>query len=88
MISKSENHYPEKLLNLTVLFYDLHNGKMVTEPNYNILCKELFVIGWDGSLECHYTLDQGVSSIAVDNQKRKIYGISDNPEYHIVVFDY
>ena len=48
---------------------------MVTEPNYNILCKELFVIGWDGSLECHYTLDQGVSSIAVDNQKRKIYGI-------------
>lgn len=41
---------------------------MVTEPNYNILCKELFVIGWDGSLECHYTLDQGVSSIAVDNQ--------------------
>lgn len=66
----------------------LYNGKMVTEPNYNILCKELFVIGWDGSLECHYTLDQGVSSIAVDNQKRKIYGISDDPEYHIVVFDY
>ena len=50
--------------------------------------QELFVIGWDGSFECHYTLDQGVSSIAVDNQKRKIYGISDDPEYHIVVFDY
>ena len=81
-----------------MLFYSIYrfirfvlcpvNGKMVTEPNYNILCKELFVIGWDGSLECHYTLDQGVSSIAVDNQKRKIYGISDDPEYHIVVFDY
>ena len=66
----------------------LYNGKMVTEPNYNILCKELFVIGWDGSRDCHYTLDQGVSSIAVDNQKRNIYGISDDPEYHIVVFDY
>lgn len=66
----------------------LYNGKMVTEPNYNLLCKEIFVIGWDGSLESHYTLDQGVSSIAVDKQKRKIYGISDDPEYHIVVFNY
>lgn len=66
----------------------LYNGKMVRDANYNILCKELFVIGWDGSLECHYTLDQGVSSIAVDNQKRKIYGISDDPEYHIVEFSY
>lgn len=66
----------------------LYNGKRVEDANYNILCKELFVFGWDGSLECHYTLDQGVFSIAVDNQKRKIYGISDDPEYHIVVFDY
>ena len=78
----------EMVANVGNSLFVLYNGKMVTDPNYNILCKELFVIGWDGSLECHYTLDQGVSSIAVDNQKRKIYGISDDPEYHIVVFDY
>lgn len=66
----------------------LYNGKKVEDVNYNILCKELFVFGWDGSLECHYVLDQGVSAIAVDNQKRKIYGISDDPEYHIVEFKY
>lgn len=68
--------------------YVLYNGKMVAEEGYNLLCKELFVFGWDGSLECHYTLDRGVSSIAVDSQNRKIYGISDDPEYHIVEFSY
>ena len=66
----------------------LYNGQMLNKADYNILCKELFIIGWDGSLECHYTLDQGVSAIAVDKQKRKIYGISNDPEYHIVEFDY
>lgn len=66
----------------------LYNGKKVQEADYNLLCEELFVFGWDGSLECHYTLDQGISSMAVDGRKRKIYGISDNPEYHIVAFDY
>lgn len=66
----------------------LYNGQMLNRPDYNILCKELFVIGWDGSLECRYTLDQGVSAIAVDEQRQKIYGISDDPEYHIVEFDY
>ena len=30
VISKSENHYPEKLLNLTVLFYDLHKSNYST----------------------------------------------------------
>lgn len=66
----------------------LYNGKMVEDPDYNLLCKELFVIGWDGSLICRYTLDQGVSNITVDSQHRKIYGISDDPEYHIVEFEY
>ena len=31
---------------------------------------------------------QGVSNITVDSQHRKIYGISDDPEYHIVEFEY
>lgn len=75
-------------VNVGDYFFVLYNGKMLQNANYNILCKELFVIGWDGNLECHYTLDQGVSAIAVDNQKRKIYGISDDPEYHIVEFNY
>ena len=53
------------------------------------MSKKLFV-NRDGTVALNAIthLDQGVSSIAVDNQKRKIYGISDDPEYHIVVFDY
>ena len=66
----------------------LYNGKMVEDSDYNLRCEELFVIGWDGSLICRYTLDQGVSNIAVDSRNRKIYGISDDPEYHIVEFEY
>lgn len=66
----------------------LYNGKMLEEEGYNLLCKELFVFGWDGTQECHYTLDQGVSYITVDSRNRKIYGISDDPEYHIVEFEY
>lgn len=66
----------------------LYNGKMLEEEGYNLLCKELFVFGWDGTPECHYTLDQGVSYITVDSQSRKIYGVSDDPEYHIVEFEY
>lgn len=37
---------------------------------------------------CHYTPDQVISSIAVNSRKREIYGISDDPEYHIVEFSY
>lgn len=33
------------LVNVGNSLFVLYNGKMVTEPNYNILCKELFVIG-------------------------------------------
>lgn len=69
-------------------FFVLYNGKMVEDPAYNLLAKEIFVIGWDGSLQCHYRLDQGVSRIAVDAAHRKIYGISDDPEYHIVEFEF
>lgn len=75
-------------VNVGDYLFVLYNGKMLNNTNYNILCKELFVIGWDGSLKCLYTLDQGVSAIVVDSQKRKIYGISDDPEYHIVEFNY
>lgn len=69
-------------------FFVLYNGKMVEEPTYNLLAKEIFVIGWDGSLQCRYKLDQGVLRIAVDTVNKKIYGISDDPEYHIVEFKY
>lgn len=66
----------------------LYNGKFVDKPNYDLLATNILVFDWDGNPVCRYKLDKGVSRIAVDVERAKIYGISDNPEYHIVEFDY
>ena len=44
--------------------------------------------GWDGLPRRILSLDQGVFSIAVDKKNKRIYGISDAPEFHIVEFSY
>lgn len=69
-------------------FCVLYNGKFVNKPEYNLLADEIFVFGWDGIPQKRYKLDQGVLSIAVDTKNRRIYGISDSPEYHIVEYNY
>lgn len=69
-------------------FFVLYNGKFVEEKGYNLLATQIFVFGWDGSPEQCFQLDQGVSRIVVDKNNKKIYGISDDPEYHIVEFSY
>ena len=69
-------------------FFVLYNGKSVEEKGYNLLAKEIFVFGWDGKPKQRILLDKGVFRIAVDQSNKKIYGISDDPEYHIVEFSY
>lgn len=69
-------------------FFVLYNGKSLEEEGYNLLAKQIFVFSWDGVPKKRYLLDQGVSRIAVDEINKKIYGISDDPEYHIVEFSY
>lgn len=69
-------------------FFVLYNGKSVEEKGYNLLAKEIFVFGWDGKPKQHFVLDKGVFRIAVDQLNKKIYGISDEPEYHILEFAY
>ena len=60
----------------------------MNEQGYNLLAKEIFVFDWDGTPKEHYYLDKGISRMAIDEVNRKIYGVSDDPEYHIVEFDY
>lgn len=67
-------------------FCVLFNGKFVNKPEYNVLAKDILVFGWDGTPKIDYKLDLGVSRIFIDNQSHKIYGISNDPEYHIVEF--
>lgn len=69
-------------------FFVLYNGKSLEEAGYNLLAKQIFVFSWNGIPKKRYLLDQGVSRIAVDDINKKIYGISDDPEYHIIEFSY
>lgn len=66
----------------------LYNGKFVNKPGYNLLAEDILVFSWEGIPLRHYHLNSGVSRIAVDPNKRRIYGISSDPEYHIVEFSY
>ena len=66
----------------------LYNGKFVNKPGYNLLAKDILVFSWEGVPLRHYILNDGVSRIAVNPEKRKIYGISSDPEYHIVEYSY
>lgn len=69
-------------------FYVLYMGNYVRVPDYKFLGKHVFVFDWEGNPKTHYQLDQGVSYITVDEANRVIYGISDDPEYHLVSFKY
>lgn len=66
----------------------LFNGKYPGKLGYNILADQIFVFNWDGVPQRIYNLDQGVLRIAVDEKNRKIYGISDDPDYKIIEFQY
>jgi hypothetical protein len=66
----------------------LYSGKSEDEEGYSILANQIFVFSWKGVPEQILSLDQGVFSITVDEKNKKIYGISDTPEFHIVEFAY
>ena len=69
-------------------FFVLYSGKSEDEEGDSILTNQVLVFGWDGTPKQIITLDQAVFSITVDGKNKKIYGISDTPEFHIVEFSY
>ena len=75
-------------INAGECFFVLFNGKFVTDPEYNLMAKDILTFNWDGNPLMHYRLNIGVESITVVPEKRKIYGISQNPEYQIVEYSY
>ncbi len=66
----------------------LFNGKSANDTDYNIFSNQIFVFDWNGKPKQIFKLDQDVYPITVDARKKKIYGISNNPEYHVVEFSY
>lgn len=65
----------------------LYSGKTV-EDFPDMLCQQILVFGWDGTPKKILTLDTGIFTFTVDAKNKKIYGISDTPDFHIVEFSY
>lgn len=69
-------------------FFVLFNGGYIDEPNHTTSCKKLFSFTWDGIPNKMYNLDDPIFSFSVDSKNKKIYGISETPEFHIVTYSY
>lgn len=69
-------------------FFVLYDGEKVNAPEHDSLCDYLYSFSWDGIPDKIYKLSDPISSYTVDVDERKIYGISNKPEYHIVEFSY
>lgn len=69
-------------------FFVLFSGKSEDEEGYNILSNQIFVFSWDGEPKKRLLLDQGIFAFTVDDKNKKIYGISNTPEFHVVEFEY
>lgn len=69
-------------------FFVLYSGKYIDAEDYSQLSYQLFSFTWDGKPQCLFNLSDGIFTCTVDTQRKKIYGISDDPEFHIVEFDY
>lgn len=69
-------------------FFVLYNGGFIDEPNHSSSSNQLFSFSWDGTPQTIYTLDDPIYHFSVDNENKKIYGISKTPEYHVVEYSY
>ncbi|MBQ8531045.1 MAG: hypothetical protein IJ430_07805 [Parabacteroides sp.] len=69
-------------------FYVLFNGNLVDDENYTNRSNQIFVFSLEGKPLESLVLDQGIITFTVDLKNRKIYGISDEPEFHIVEYEY
>lgn len=66
----------------------LYNGGYVDEKGHSSSCKKLFSFSWEGVPENIYLLNDPIFTFCVDEKQKKIYGISDVPEFHIVEYKY
>lgn len=75
-------------INVGDRFFVLYDGEKVNAPGHDSLCEYLYSFTWDGIPDKIYKLSEPISSYTVDVEERKVYGISNKPEYHIVEFSY
>jgi len=67
--------------------YVLYSGEYFNPEKMNYLKKHLFVFDKAGKPVCRYELDQPIFCFTIDEQNQILYGISDQPEFHILKFE-
>ena len=65
--------------------YVLYSGKIYDPDNYDFNNDFLFVFDWDGNPIRIYNLDTPIFSFTIDPKTDRLYGITNEPEYHIVM---
>jgi len=66
----------------------LYSGAYYTPEQPNYLMHQLFVFDNDGNPIKRYLLDKSIFNFAVDTKSRKIYGITDTPDFQIFQYSY
>ena len=69
-------------------FFVLFNGGSIDDIGHSSSCKQLLSFTWDGIPQKKYNLDIPIITFTVHRDTKKIYGISNIPEYHIVEYTY
>lgn len=70
-------------------FYALFSGIGSIEVNSSAkFCNDIFVFDYDGNIKARYILDTSIAYMAIDEDARKIYGLTFDGEPGIVIFDF
>lgn len=69
-------------------FLVLYNGGYIDEKDHSSYCTKMFSFSWDGTPGNIYVLNDPIFTFCVDKKRKKIYGISKTPDYHIVEYDW
>ena len=65
----------------------LYSGRSYEPNKGNYLINTIIVFDWDGNPLRRYKLDTPVFAFTIDEKNKKIYAITDDPEFHIIRFD-
>ena len=66
--------------------YGLYSGIYFNRENHKYLKDQLFVFDDKGNPLQRYTLDSPIFTFTINPTTNKLYGLSDNPEFHVIEY--
>lgn len=64
--------------------YVLYSGRFYDPDNHDMKSDQIFVFDWEGNPQRCYKLTSPVYAFTIDQQNGILYGLSDNPEFHVI----